>query len=50
MARTKKDAGLDLTVTHELTVDRIERLTCPSGLPKAFLRDSDVTVLAPTEK
>ena len=45
MARVKKDAGLDLTVTHELTVDRIERLTCPPGVPKAFLRDCDVTGL-----
>ena len=45
MARVKKDTGLDLTVTHELTVDRIERLTCPPGVPKAFLRDCDVTGL-----
>lgn len=45
MARPKKDAPIDLSVTHELSVGLIERLSCPAGLPKAFLRDKDVTGL-----
>ena len=45
MARPRKDAPINLSVTHELSVGLIERLTCPSGVPKAFLRDRDVTGL-----
>ena len=45
MARPRKDAPIDLSVTHELSVGLIERLTCPAGVPKAFLRDKDVTGL-----
>ncbi len=45
MARPKKDALIDLSVTHELSFGLIERLTCPAGLPKAFLRDKEVTGL-----
>jgi len=45
MARPKKDALIDLSVTHELSFGLIERLTCPVGLPKAFLRDKEVTGL-----
>lgn len=45
MARPKKDAPIDLSVLHELSVGLIERLTCPPGVPKAFLRDKDVTGL-----
>lgn len=45
MARPKKDAPIYLSVPHELSVGLIERLTCPHGVPKAFLRDKDVTGL-----
>jgi integrase len=45
MARPKKDSPIDLSVTHELSFGLIERLTCPTGTPKAFLRDKDVTGL-----
>ena len=45
MARPKKDAAIDLSVTHELSHGLIDRLVCPPGTPKAFLRDSDVTGL-----
>ena len=45
MARPKKDAPIDLGVAHELSEGLIARLTCPPGLPKAFLRDKDVTGL-----
>lgn len=45
MAREKKDKSVDLSVTHDLSVGLIERLTCPPGVPKAFLRDKDVTGL-----
>lgn len=45
MARPRKDAPIDLSVTHELSVGLIERLTCPAGVLKAFLRDKDVTGL-----
>ena len=45
MARPRKDAPIDLSVTHELSAGLIERLTCPPGVPKAFLRDKDVTGL-----
>ena len=45
MARAKKTDAPDLGVTHELSVGLIERLTCPAGVPKAFLRDKDVTGL-----
>lgn len=45
MARPKRDAAIDLGVTHELSFGLIERLTCPPGQSKAFLRDQDVTGL-----
>jgi integrase len=45
MARPKKDDAPDLRETHELSVGIIERLICPSGAAKAFLRDRDVTGL-----
>lgn len=45
MARPKKDSPIDLSITHELSVGLIERLTCPPTTPKAFLRDKDVTGL-----
>ena len=45
MARPKKDAPIDLSVTHELSAGIIERLTCPAGLRKAFLRDKEVAGL-----
>lgn len=45
MARPNKSALVDLSTTHELSVGLIERLTCPAGVPKAFLRDKDVTGL-----
>jgi integrase len=45
MARAKKTDAPDLRVTHELSVGLIERLACPAGVPKAFLRDKDVTGL-----
>ena len=45
MARPRKDSPIDLSVTHELSVGLIERLTCPAGVLKAFLRDKDVTGL-----
>jgi hypothetical protein len=45
MARPKKTDLPDLTETHELSVGLIERLTCPPGALKAFLRDKDVTGL-----
>ena len=45
MARPKKDSPIDLSITHELSAGLIERLTCPPGTPKAFLRDKDVTGL-----
>jgi integrase len=45
MARPKKTDAPDLKETHELSVGLIERLTCPAGVPKAFLRDKDVTGL-----
>jgi integrase len=45
MARPKKDQAPNLKETHELSVGLIERLTCPAGVPKAFLRDKDVTGL-----
>ena len=45
MARPKKDAPIDLGVTHALSEGLIERLTCPPGVPKAFLRDKEVTGL-----
>ena len=45
MARPKKSAAIDLSVTHELSHGLIERLTCPVGQLKAFLRDKDVTGL-----
>jgi integrase len=45
MARAKRDAPIDLAVTHELSVGLIERLTCPAGAVKAFLRDRNVAGL-----
>ena len=39
MARPKTDDAIDLSVAHELTAPLIRRFTCPTGLPKAFLRD-----------
>jgi integrase len=45
MARPGKNTSIDLTVTHELSVGLIERLTCPAGATKAFLRDKDVSGL-----
>ena len=45
MARPKKADAPDLKVTHELSAGLIERLTCPAGVLKAFLRDKDVTGL-----
>jgi integrase len=45
MARPKKTDTPDLKKTHELSVGLIDRLACPAGLPKAFLRDNDVTGL-----
>jgi len=45
MARPKRDAAIDLGVTHELSFGLIDRLTCPPGARKAFLRDKDVTGL-----
>lgn len=45
MARPKKDAAIDLSDTHELSFGLIERLTCPPGALKAFLRDKEVAGL-----
>jgi integrase len=45
MARSKSDATVDLSKTHELSEGLIKRLQCPPGLPKALLRDKDVTGL-----
>ena len=45
MARPKKTDTPDLTQTHELSVGLIERLMCPEGATKAFLRDRDVSGL-----
>jgi integrase len=41
MARPKKDAPIDLGVTHELSEGLIARFACPPGAPKAFLRATD---------
>ena len=40
MARPKKDAPIDLTQPHALTVGLIERVVCPVGKQQVFLRDS----------
>lgn len=40
MARPKKDAPINLSERHVLTVGLMERLACPEGKDKAFLRDS----------
>ena len=45
MARPSKSAPVDITRPHELSVGLIERLACPPGLPKAFVRDADVSGL-----
>ena len=45
MVRPKKTDAPNLKETHELSVGLIERLTCPPGVSKAFLRDKDVTGL-----
>lgn len=42
MARPKKDAPINLSERHVLTVGLIERLACPDGKDKAFLRDSEI--------
>ena len=42
MARPKKDAPVNLAERHVLTVGLIERLACPDGKDKAFMRDSEV--------
>lgn len=42
MARPKKDAPINLSERHSVTVGLIERLVCPDGKDKAFLRDSEV--------
>lgn len=41
MARPKKDTPIDLSERHALTVGLLERLTCPEGKAKAFMRDSE---------
>lgn len=41
MARPKKDAPIDLSERHALSVGLLERLTCPQDKDKAFLRDSE---------
>ena len=46
MARPKKDAPIDLSQRHALTAGLIERLSCPEGKAKVFLRDSEVPGLA----
>ena len=45
MARPKKDAPVDLAATHELSEGLIQRLACPAGATKAFLRDREVSGL-----
>ena len=45
MARPKTSQSIDLTITHDLSAGLIDRLTCPPNVPKAFLRDKDVTGL-----
>lgn len=40
MARPKKDAPVNLSERQALTTGLIERLVCPEGKDKAFLRDS----------
>ena len=45
MARPKKDAPIDLGVTHELSEGLIARFTRSPGVPKAFLRDKEVAGL-----
>jgi integrase len=45
MARPGRSTAIDLTVTHALSVGLIERLTCPAGATKAFLRDKEVAGL-----
>ena len=45
MARPNKSAPVDISRPHELSVGLIERLACPVGLPKAFVRDADVSGL-----
>lgn len=41
MARPKKDTPIDLSERHALTVGLLERLSCPEGKAKAFMRDSE---------
>jgi integrase len=41
MARPKKDAPIDLGVTHDLSEGLIARFACPVGVPKAFLRATE---------
>jgi integrase len=45
MARPRKDAPIDFRVAHELSKPLIDRLNCPPGVPKAFLRDKEVAGL-----
>ena len=45
MTRAKKSDIPDLKFTHSLSEDVIDRLKCPAGVLKAFLRDKDVTGL-----
>ena len=45
MARPGRSTAIELTVTHALSVGLIERLTCPAGATKAFLRDKEVAGL-----
>jgi len=40
MARSKKDAPVNLDESQELTAGMIERLSCPLGKTQAFLRDT----------
>lgn len=42
MARPNKNAPIDLSVTHELSHGLIDRLSCPPGQKKAFIRDKEV--------
>ncbi|MDO8864148.1 integrase family protein [Haliea sp. E1-2-M8] len=45
MARPRKNAPLDLSQPIDLTAGAIERLTCPTDKPQAFLRDTKAPAL-----
>ncbi len=45
MARPKKTDTPDLALAHVLTIGLIERLNCPAGVAKVFLKDKEVTGL-----